>query len=364
LIMNLTWGFILFFVYVLFPGLIIRRLYFYGDFSKQFGHHEPILKILLYALVPGLINLCLGYWLFVRLFSGVSSNQVVSTLNSIKVFLDGKGLLLPVTFDYVRSNGLKMLGHLYIMAFILGSLSGPLVRVLGLDLRFKLFRYKNTWFYVFHGLHDRIKRDTYKRTGLKTPKRTFILANVDILLNVKNGENLTLYSGIIVDYELDATNPQELSKVVLYNAKRYKNYKNSKRYVSKDIPGSLFVVDCKNMVNINITYVYGVYEELLKARFQSFARYWNNVLSIFSLFLFVPAVVFKLRALNLDFYDFMFEITWYQRLVVYLYLIQILHLFNVFVEDDGEFRFINGMEWILKLIVTFILGVISYIIWI
>ncbi|MFN7300979.1 MAG: hypothetical protein ACK5U7_05830 [Bacteroidota bacterium] len=363
--MNLTWGFILVFVYVLFPGLIIRRLYFYGDFSKQFGHHEPILKILIYALIPGLINACLGFWLYAQFFSGITTVQIVSTLNSIKVFLDGKGIMDPSTFAYVQENGLKLSIQLYILALILGGLSGPLIRNTGLDLRFKLFRYKNTWFYLFNGLHQEIKRNTYKKSGLSTilsPNRKFVFANADILLNIKDEQKLILYSGIVVDYELDAINPQELSKVILFNAKKYTYFNTTKRQKSEEIPGSLFVVDCKNLINVNLTYIFDVYEKIWNARIQLIARFWTTTLGLLFLLAFIPIVVFQLNNIELEAYKKLFEIHWAKRLIVYLSFIQFAHLINIFTIDinSNEYRFANGPEWIFKIIIAIFFCIVSW----
>ncbi len=53
--MEISLGFFVILLLVLFPGLIFRRLYFYGEFSKEFNDGQNIGSLLAKSVVPGLI---------------------------------------------------------------------------------------------------------------------------------------------------------------------------------------------------------------------------------------------------------------------------------------------------------------------
>jgi hypothetical protein len=363
--MEFTWGFLLVFIFIIFPGLILRRLYFYGDFSKQFGYHEPIVKNLINALIPGLLNFTLGFFLYLKLFSGVSIKQIVNTINTINKFLVGNGAFEESVFHYAAVNGFKMFCAINILALLVGSVSGPIIRLSGLDIRFKLFRYKNTWFYLFHGLHFKLKEKKYLQAGEEDDSsnesnRKYLFAIADILLDIKSGDRQTFYSGVVIDYELDANNPQELSKIILKNAKRYGINKSNGKMEPRIIPGGLFVLDCKNLVNINLTYVYG---RVKKTWTNVVGRAWYNTFQLISLLAFIPIVVFKLDALGLEWYNHLYETSWLKRIVFFLFSIQLIQLLNLFTEtkDPGVYRLINGKELFAKVLATVVFWVIAYL---
>ena len=87
---------------------------------------------------------------------------------------------------------------------------------------------------------------------LKEKNKKILFTKADILID--SNSKPYLYSGIVVDYELMYSDSSVLSKVMLDKAERY-SLKNGKN-VPTPIPGSLLVVDCTTMKNINLTYIY------------------------------------------------------------------------------------------------------------
>lgn len=346
--MEITWGFLLLFTIFIFPGLIIRRLYFFGEFSKQFGYNDPLLKTVAYALVPGLINAAAAYLMYDGLFGDIDLGSVFDAYKNMSDggyrHADAKG---PSLDEHFRNEVIPFLSLLYVQAFMLGLLSGQVVRWTGLDTRFKILRFKNQWFYLFTGIHRRFK----KYQPHFSEGNRFLFVKADVLIEA--GGTTKLYSGTVVDYELDPNDCRELSKLVLKDAQRYSketDKQGKEKYAPKTIPGNLLVVDCAKLVNINLTHVYETDEER-DARTQSFRQSWNNWTVVISMLLF-PLLFFRIPAVDAAWYADVMDKTVVGKIFYWLVVIQAVQFFNFFVKDakTKDYRFANGTEWAGKVI--------------
>jgi hypothetical protein len=350
--MELTWGFLLLFAVFIFPGLIIRRLYFFGEFSKQFGYNDPLLKTVAYALVPGIINAIGAFLIYDGLFGDIDLGRVFDAYKDLSDRDHRYDSLTGGTVDdHFRLEVLPFLGWLYLQAFMIGALSGQLVRWTGLDTIFKILRFKNQWFYLFTGIHRRFKKH---QAHFKTGDR-FLFVKVDVLIEAAG--TTKLYSGTLVDYELDANDCRELSKVVLKEAHRYGavNKDGVEKVESKPIPGNLLVVECSKLVNINLTHVYET-EERKVARDQKFRQRWYNVIVVLS-FLMLPLLFFRLDFIEVPLYSQIMDMTLVGKLAFWVVVAQVLQLFNYVMHDRkrGTYRIATIYEWIGKFAAVFIL---------
>ncbi len=340
--MEITWGFLLLFTVFIFPGLIIRRLYFFGEFSKQFGYNDPLLKTVAYALVPGLINATAAFLLFDWLFNDIDLGHVFDTYKDLsdngKRFRD----LAEFSMDHhLRKEILPFLLLLYVLAIFMGAVSGQLVRWTAIDTKLKLFRFKNHWFYLFTGEHRRL---TKYKPHYDTQNR-FLFAKVDIM--VESGGKNHLYSGALVDYELDPNDCRELSKVVLKDAHRYSKDANN-AVVPKAIPGGLFVVDCGNMVNLNLTHVYEP-DEAHAAHRQGKMQTWTNWVNVLALVSLI-FVFIRIDSFHAPWYIWVMDLTVFAKLFFLFVLLQIVLLLNIYVQDPKTkvLRLASRMEWFAR----------------
>ena len=323
--MTFTWGFIFIFLLLIVPGLLIRRLYFFGDFSKQFGIDQPLLKTFAYSLIPGIINFAISLLVYHWWF-GVSSDELYQYYQTA----NGLENLDNDDFSKLSSHLIKFLLFTFVIAFITGFLSGRIVRIFRLDTINKFFRYKNHWFYLFAGEVARIKK--YRNQIKIRPDEKFLFTRADVLISTNNGNKL--YSGILVDYHLEDSNSYSLKNVILKNAVRYKKLdKEEDSVVERPVPGSLFVLSCKNILNINLTYVY------TKQLFGNYAKKTTIIFAIINTLLF-PVFVFKIGLIDLDFYHKLFENNFLKRLVFYLTAIQFIIIFNPYYQySSGETKY-------------------------
>lgn len=77
--MNFTFGFIVFFVSIIIPGILFRRFYFYGEFSKQFNTKDPVLHSIYFSIIPGIILQIFG----IIIYSFYTPNE----LNFYNIFI-------------------------------------------------------------------------------------------------------------------------------------------------------------------------------------------------------------------------------------------------------------------------------------
>jgi hypothetical protein len=352
--MDFTWGFIVLLAFFVLPGMILRRLYFHNEFSKQFGYNEPLINMVFYSLMPGIVNAIIVLFVVDHFFFEIDLGKVI---DSYKLISDKEQVLQttpgPSIKEVLYRNVLPFLSFILLSSLLLGVISGRMVRILGLDTRWKVLRYKNYWYYLFSGKN--VKMLKYKflinQNQVNIAKgEEFLFTNVDVLIG--NGSDAALYSGIIVDYELDNSMGQELSKIVLRNAKRYSSDDSGKRVI-KTIPGSLFILDCKNVSNINLTYVFG------KRKAGNIKVWPKRIYQIYTALtlLILPIFVFKVPGIEWNWYHDYFESTIVGKLFFINFFLQVAQLLNpIFkIERNGNVIWMNFKYFIFKVVLCLLM---------
>src|SRR5690554_8222203 len=64
LLMAIALDFFLLFLLFIIPGLVCKRLYFFGEFSKQFSLKDNAYTILFFSFIPGIFFQVLGYLVY------------------------------------------------------------------------------------------------------------------------------------------------------------------------------------------------------------------------------------------------------------------------------------------------------------
>lgn len=229
---------------MLVPGFLFRRLYYSGEFSKEYFKQNfsdyifpsLIFSILIHLFCQGLIRL-LGYkinlWpLFILIGSNGSSSE------------------MSVTFLQIYQNIYHLFIYFIITATagaVLGLLGKYLVRKLKLDRKFQLFRYQNEWHYVFTGEI----LDFPNISGLNAEPE---VQYIDAL--VKTAEGSVLYSGYLSHYVLSSSNG--IDQIYLSDVKRrflkddYQPPHNKDPYYY--MPSDFTIIPYHEILNFNITY--------------------------------------------------------------------------------------------------------------
>lgn len=343
--MELSLGLIVVLFLIFFPGLIYRRLYFYGEFSKEFKSDFNLFSLLAISTIPGIINLIIIYVLYDNFFESIDLGEIIDVFKNInnESYRFKESNSTPIK-ELINSKASPFIGFLYVSSFLLGSVSGRIVRLSRLDTKYKIIRFKNYWFYIFNGQHTNFK----KMKHLKLENRKHLFTKADILIDHNN--KTELYSGIVVDYQLWENSSNKLEKIMLQNAKRYK--KKCDVTATIDIPGNLFIVDCSKMKNINLTYAYEEVRNFLDSKLP------NIIDIIFGLFilLLIPTFIFKVNFINIKIYELYFSYSWYKKICAFLLVIQVLSILKPFEKINDEYKYIT-----LKVIIARCLWIILFL---
>jgi hypothetical protein len=133
---------------------------------------------------------------------------------------------------------------LAIISTLLGYVVRNIVRVYKLDRKSTLFRYDNTWYYIFSG--EVLDIEKYNKNKLVTSDNIGQRV-VDVL--TKSDEKYVLYRGSLIDYQLNDTNSVDF---IVLSSPRKQIIGESE---TKDISSNYFVIPYSEVLNINIKYL-------------------------------------------------------------------------------------------------------------
>ncbi|UAM97420.1 hypothetical protein K8354_13995 [Polaribacter litorisediminis] len=226
-------------VLILFPGLIVRRFYFIGNFSKQYFKgewSERIVTSIFWGLITQLISLLL--------FSYTSWAKVNDSNEVIKTIFNGK---IPDNLITDSNSIIFLLTYItfsLILSATLGYLAHKIIRLLGFDIRNSAFRYSNNWHYYFKG--EILKTEDFS----KYKKLKILFTWVDVIIDTKDGKN-KMIQGVLSQYTIN-NKTGDLEYLYIDEAERWSN--NSKSF--KPVNSHIFVVPFKNVIDFNIRYNY------------------------------------------------------------------------------------------------------------
>ena len=248
------------FFFLVIPGYIARRAYCNGEFSKQVNWNTNVLANFISSLFIGIL-VTLTFTSIFNLFSHtvINIDAALNKFDSYFISSDNSPLnhndnsSLNAKFTGFTKNVYKIylpfICSVYLFAAIVGFFMNRIVLSFGLDVRFKLLRFANNWYYLFSGKILQIRKDSSTININKKVKYTYL----DVLVAEK-GEETTLYSGLFANYDVSFSDINKLEKIYLAKATRWK--KTGDSYTSRNIPGDIFAIMADKILNINCTYVF------------------------------------------------------------------------------------------------------------
>ncbi len=368
--MEFTLGFIFIFISIIIPGLLFRRFYYYGEFSKQFSTKENIYQSAFYSIIPGLFIQLLGASLY---FKFRKPNLSFFDIYNIHYNILNGSSLKGKSLSFINDQLLTYLIHtanIFLLSIFLGILFSRLIRLLKIDIHTKLFRFKNQWYYIFSGEILAMKKFKLGPTLIKTINGSKDIkastTYADILIENNNG-NRELYTGYVVDYELNSNDISQLERIYLLDACRYV-IKKKKRKKRKAIPGEIFILPGKNIVNINLTYLPpSPVEKKTDSKDLRKQRIYLNILGVVTLLevLFLPIILFInknhiIKTLDIFYKENSSENTFnfFLRILIYFIITQFISSFLPS-KRNGKLTYII-ISALKKMSITFFLLLILY----
>ncbi len=239
--MNIALSTLLIFLFLL-PGLIFRKLYYSGTFSKQY-FKQNFFELFISSFVPAII-FQFTWFTVVEFF-----DYYIDLMVLVKIFDEDKISNAFTNFENYKFQIFFYHLSLNIFAGLMGWLLKFLVRKTKADKRIKILRYRNSWHYLFSGEFFDLPMASFNLIDDDVNQIEFIYT--DVLTSAS--DKLILYEGILVDYEL--SKDEGLNYLILKEYRRRfidDNEKDNKEYY--EIPGHILIIPYSSITNINMSF--------------------------------------------------------------------------------------------------------------
>ncbi|MEO1253289.1 MAG: hypothetical protein AAFY41_00200 [Bacteroidota bacterium] len=217
--MNVAFGTLLILIF-LSPGFVCRYAFLKGPYSRK--NLQPSLpNEIFWSVIPAFFIQLLA----IQFLKLVGFQPAIKELYLMVIGDPG--------VDFKIVNGelgafLIYSAALLFLSYFLGASARLIVTHFNIDLKYNILKVNNEWYYLFSG---------------KLAESEVDLIQLDVLVHSNSEKGTTLYSGILEDYFLN----KEGGIDRLYMIKVYRDTKY-------EMPGDLFVIFGKDIININLTY--------------------------------------------------------------------------------------------------------------
>lgn len=338
-------AFILIFFFILLPGFTFRRLYYRGEFSKQVFLNQNYIPTFVYSFIVGVLLNILVYSVIYSL-NYKFSEQTYSDLFNIstqEISVVGRDAIINKKVFFYLSH----LSFISIIGGLFGYILNYIIRYTDLDKKIKLFRFKNSWYYLFSG--DVLKY----QNGFNALKKRYVKYTfVDVKVSEGEGVN-SLYSGLYADHTLKVDSVDALDKLYLFKTSRYKKVNDRTEKVF--IPGDIFCIKAENIININCKYIFELKNQKLIRRILVGASISFHILSSLIYFSLVVAVLFRIE-ININIYTDLLSLDTYRKLIILLWLNQIIFIIPPFKFYSKDFKYIGNINFLARIIVVLFLS--------
>jgi len=232
-------------VWLIFPGVVFKRFYFQGQFTKQFGaglFADRLITSIFWGIFVQIITFLIYSHSFGFTFTGIK-NKVALVYGNIV-----SNQMPNITYENLKYI-LGYLIFLIIIAVILGTVSHKIIRIFKIDVKLEVFRFANHWNYYFRG--EILSTREFK--SLKKGK--WLSTMVDILIDDSTEKN-KMVSGFLTQYTI-SHKTGNLETIYLTGAKRYSQ--TTKAF--KEIPGECLIVPFDKIVDLNLRYTFQVFNK-------------------------------------------------------------------------------------------------------
>ncbi|WP_412987364.1 hypothetical protein [Pontimicrobium sp. IMCC45349] len=391
--MNLTLGFIAFFITIVIPGILFRRFFFYGEFSKQFNTKDPVLHSMFFSIIPGIIIQLISFIIY-NLSLGFDSSFLEVFTIFRDIASDGSNGTEEATKEFINNHIITFfLYSLFVFGFssFLGWISSRTIRIRKWDKKYKLFRFKNQWYYIFSGEVLNMKKfEEAHNVSFMNNKgliQDTLLTYADILVRASD-DRKELYTGYVVDYDLKSDDITQLDKVYLIDTYRYKkkekildenglevkdkeaskesNTKPTKSRNRIKVPGDIFILNANNIVNLNLTYVPSIKKKISneKKKKEEKQKRYSRIQRIYLLAIFLIILAhFFYKIIHLDktfLAEYLNDTGFWGKLLVILFINQFLSFFSPTQNEEKKLSY-NFSDFWIRLFVLILWGVLSYL---
>ncbi|WP_439582042.1 hypothetical protein [Dyadobacter bucti] len=246
---------VIFVALLIVPGVILKKFYFQGKFTTQFGagiFADRLISSIFLGFMIQLVSLfTIGKYFEISLESFVKPFTIYT--GDI-----AKQSLPNDAYDHIKYLFLYLISNIVVGAGI-GTIAHKIVRLLRLDVIFHIFRFDNQWNYYFRG-------DILYSWDFKPRKKGKVLSTVvDLILDVDHDGKKKMVSGILTEYSI-SSKTGELDLIYLTEAKRFSHkyidgkdeetgLETKRKVGMTDIDGDCMIIPYNKVIDINLHYI-------------------------------------------------------------------------------------------------------------
>ncbi|WP_254561798.1 hypothetical protein [Dyadobacter diqingensis] len=243
---------IIFVVLLVIPGVILKRFYFQGEFTKQFGggiFADRLISSIFLGLIVQMLSL-----LILSQHPKFSFDMLTTPVSAFFENLEKKKVVV-ISSEQIKYILVYIFFNLA-LSILLGTIAHKIVRILRLDIIFHVLRFNNQWNYYFRG-------DILYSWDFKPSKKGKVLTTyVDIVMDVEHQGEKKIVSGILAEYTISAKTG-ELDLIYLTEAKRFSHTLQPdendpdlppKKKGMTDVPGDCMIIPYSKVIDMNLHY--------------------------------------------------------------------------------------------------------------
>jgi hypothetical protein len=257
--MDIALSTVLIIILIIIPGLVYRKCYYTGEFSKEYFKSTPF-EVLMASLIPGVFFQSIFLLLFHKWF-GINGN--LGTLGQL--YKSEKSLDITNSINQLYNDLPSLLIYtllLWVMVAIIGASAKFIIRKLKFDRKFRIFRFQNNWHYILRGEILDFDKPLFRDDWVTNDNENLYYQNADFIngtsldVLVNTGNKQMLYTGLLDEIILTKEG-DGLELIVLSNVSRQEPFE--KNSLEKRVYGDKMVILSEHIININITYL-GIWE--------------------------------------------------------------------------------------------------------
>jgi len=351
----------------LFPGILFRRSFFSGEFNKHFESGNAFERLLWNMLtsILMLVLFCFCIHLYnnsstIKIEFGLKINDITDTFICIY-----ENKLPSIFISETRiTQTISILLIIYSFSVAIGYSANRIIFYLGLEKRFSVFKFQNSWNYLTNSnkqnnISHSFKDIYYTKVDIKTKTEELFTGKLHVISYDKESkiEAITLqeaYKFYRLTTKDDSRKIKEIRKAISDNDPHIILHSVSKNnfIYRKRIKGDLFTIFNNDLENISITYI----------KISNFyEKFQNSLKKIFS----ISFLIVSLVAISYSIWDFhLIEFQNYARrltfclispLVFGIFILFFISVFNFKELKDEPKKYLNEIKDAFVILILFLI---------
>ncbi len=354
---NIAFNTIIYIMVFLFPGILFRRAFFSGKFTKHFdsgNNFERLLWNILFSIIS-IALFCIAIVMienytrtnFNKIF-GITPQEILN--NFILIYENKFPIILNDSVSFL--SVFYVLTSLYCLSGIIGIFVHKLVFILGLEKRYSIFKFQNSWDYLTNSnkqnnVNHKLGDIHYTKADIKTIDDELFTGKLHEIIFDKDGKIEAFaiqdsYKFCVLDIINDCTKISDVRNSISPNNPNilFHFETSTKFHYKKRIKGNILTVFNDRVQNISFTYI------KISHVFKKFQKYLKYIVSVLLLVITAFSISYAIWDFDLIKFESLYQRVGFCIMTPIASCLLILFLITIF--DFAKYR-ISSKKYFLDL---------------